>query len=102
MRADAQAEAWRVVNVVGRNSMTPEEQLGLPVAPKSAETDEERGAAAVAYCLGVVFSTTYTTRVRLKAMRIVLPYLMPKPAGQRSVGLEEGLGWLRELAREGR
>ena len=61
-------EAWRVVNVLQRNSTSPEERL-----------DAERFALTAAYCIGLMVDGTQPTSIRLKAARVILPFLMPMP-----------------------
>lgn len=104
LRQEAANEGWRVVNVLQRNSSTPDERLDdgrLEAIQGGAApvTDAERFAVAAAYCLGVMRDPTMTTRFRLKAARVILPFLAPMPK-KAAAGLGESLEWLDGLVKE--
>lgn len=109
LRQDAADEAWRIVNLLQRNSVSPDERLdaeclaGLKADTRPATTDAERFALAAAYAIGVVRDPTQPASLRLQAARIILPFLVPMPRGRAKagMGLGDGLAWLDALTEEG-
>lgn len=109
MRQDATDEAWKVLNVIQRNSFHPDERLdadclaGLQANTREPETDAERFAIAATYAIGVVRDPTQPASLRLQAARMILPFLAPMPHGRAKagMGLGDGLAWLDALTEEG-
>lgn len=99
LRQEADDEAWRMVNVIQRNSVSPDERLDddclaeLQADTRPAKTDAERFALAAAYCLGLMLDTTQPKSLRLKAARTILPFLAPMPRRAKA-GLGGSLAWL--------
>lgn len=67
------------------------------IAPLNAD---ER--AALADVMALATSPTSSTRVKLAALKIAMPYLKPAKSGNgRVMDLESGLEWLRGMAERG-
>ena len=107
LRQEATNEGWQVLNALHRNSLHADERLDpdnlaeLQAGTRAPMTDPERFAIAAAFALGVIRDPTMTTKFRLQAARMILPFLAQMPRAARA-GLGESLAWLDGLAgREG-
>lgn len=107
LRDKATEDAWELARVLNRTAqladeMLPEERLNeLQADSRQGKTRTEGGVMALVYVMSVVLSPAYFTGDRLRATRIVLPFLVPKPAkGRLKVGLDDGLAFLAGLAEE--
>ena len=56
-------------------------------------------ANAAAYARGVIMDPTQTTRFRMQAAKLILPFLAPMPKAAKA-GLKESLAWLDGLMRK--
>ena len=103
LRQEANNEGWRVLNALHRNSLHADERLDpdnlaeLQAGSREPSTDAERFAIAAAFALGVIRDPTMTTKFRLQAARMILPFLAPMPRAVKA-GLGESLAWLDGLA----
>lgn len=92
LRQKATDDGWRIVNVLHRNSVGPNERLDAPF------TDAEMADIAMAYGLSVLLDPTQTDKTRLNVARWVMPFLTPARGSLK--GLDDGLACLRGLVEE--
>jgi hypothetical protein len=89
-------EGLHIVDVINRNSRTPQERLEyIPAGTEGGDVGDE----ALAAVIGMMRSTGYSAAFRLEASRTVLLHLRAKPpqGGSSALGLEGALGWLDTL-----
>ncbi len=88
-----------------RNSQTAAERLiddmtTLDMMPPPGETDDDLAREALQAAAEIAFNPAGEAAARLRAVRLLLTFTRPKPAGRTAVGFVDGMAFLNGLAAE--